>query len=161
MPMTNPDPTPGLLRRRVIAVAGIAVFAVACSSSKATHTKKAQQARQAAQMEAMQEAARPKPAVAAYIQETTFRFGQVWQQFLSQYGNQLPIGSRVVVVFDVTREGQLAGLRFEQPTSDADILERGIATALAATQFDPFSDEMQRELGQTASVQIRLPVAVR
>jgi hypothetical protein len=96
-----------------------------------------------------------------YIQDATFRFGQVWQQFLNQYGDQLPPGSRVVAVMEVTREGQLAGLRFEQPTPDADILERGIEAALSATQFDPFSEEMQRELGQTASVQIRIPIVVR
>jgi len=140
------------MRWRTVTTVGILVLAVACSSSKATHARKVQQAR---------EAARPRPAVAMYIQDATFRFGQVWQQFLNQYGDQLPPGSRVVAVMEVTREGQLAGLRFEQPTPDADILERGIEAALSATQFDPFSEEMQRELGQTASVQIRIPIVVR
>jgi hypothetical protein len=149
------------MRWRVMAVAGVLAFAVACSSSKAARARKTQAARDAAKVAAAQEAVQPKPAVAMYIQEATFRFGQVWQQFLNEFGDRLTPGSGVVAVIDVTREGQLAGLRFEQPTPDAAILERGIQAALAATQFDPFSDEMQRELGQTAHVEIRIPVTVR
>jgi hypothetical protein len=150
-----------MITARVIAITGLVAFAAGCSSSKATHARKVQQARDAAKVEAAHEAARPQPAVALYIQDATFRFGQVWQRFLEQYGDRLPTGSRVVAVIDVTREGQLAGLRFEQPTPNADVLERGIESALAATQFDPFTDEMQRELGQTAHVEIRIPITVR
>ena len=143
---------------RAIVVAGTSAFLVACASAK---TKKAQHARDAAKVQAAREAALPRPAVALYIQDATFRFGQVWQRFLEQYGDRLPNGAHVVVVIEVTREGHVAGLRYEQPSENAYILERGIEAALAATQFDPFSEEMQRELGQTASVQFRIPVSVR
>jgi hypothetical protein len=161
MAMTNSGPISGAIRWRVMAVAGMLAFAVACSSSKVARAKRAQQAREVAKVDAAQRAAQPKPAVAMYIQEATFRFGQIWQQFLNQYGDRLTVGSRVVVVIEVTQEGQMDGLRFEQATLDADLLQRGVQTALAATQFDPFTEEMQRELGQTTFVEIRIPVVVR
>ena len=147
-----------MMTTRAIAAVGVVALAVACASSKAN---KVQRARDAAKAEVAQEAARPRPAVVQYTQEATFRFGQVWQQFLNQYGDRLTPGSRVVAVIELTREGQVASLRFEQATPDVDVLERGIEAALSATQFDPFSDEMQRELGQTTHVEIRIPVTVR
>jgi hypothetical protein len=149
-----------MIQLRTTAVLGIFALLTACSSSKAAHAKKMQQAREAAINAAAQEAARPRPAVAQYVQAATVRFGQEWQRFLDQYGERLTPGSSVVAITVVTVDGQPAALRFEKPTPDADMLQRGIEVTLSSMQFNPFPDEMLRELGLVKTVELRFPVTV-